>query len=275
MARDPFSWAEDYGRTMQARSAQEDANAQNALMGIFRTEAARQQPWSDLPVDLAKQNNASQNALNNSIALAGAKQSMKPGIAPAKVASVLSQTSKAYGIDPDIMITLADLESGFKTNARNPSGASGVLQFMPATAQQYGLDDPFDLVKSADAGARLTRDNMSYLEKNGIPVTAGTVYLAHQQGMAGAVKLLQNPNVPAEQIVGRKAVVQNGGRPGMTAKQFANMWISKADRLYAQRAALRNRGQQPGQAFGQQIKVSLNDLDNEQIVDPNADEDNG
>ena len=49
-------------------------------------------------------------------------------------------TSKAreYGLDPDTMLKIADIESKFDPKARNPSGASGVFQFMPSTWQQYG-----------------------------------------------------------------------------------------------------------------------------------------
>lgn len=54
--RDPFSWAADFANTQHQRATQESGDAQNALMSIFREEAARQRPYVDLPVDLARHN---------------------------------------------------------------------------------------------------------------------------------------------------------------------------------------------------------------------------
>lgn len=65
--RDPFSWADDYQRLQMSRAAAESNDAQNALMSMFNEEAARQRPYSDLPVDLAKQNNLYKNMYSNAI----------------------------------------------------------------------------------------------------------------------------------------------------------------------------------------------------------------
>lgn len=248
MSKDPFSWAEDYNRQMTSLGAQGEQNAQNTLMQMFETEARRQAPWSDLPVDLAKQNNQYANMYNNSVATAQAKASMKPMPTPPQIASTISRYAKAYGVDEDSMIVRAQLESGFNPKAANKSGASGLFQFMPKTAEQYGLSDPFNVDANTEAAMKLELDNQAYLKQNGIPITAGTTYLAHQQGAGGAVKLLSNPNAPAESIVGRAAVLQNGGRLGMTAGAFAAMWTNKADRLYEQRKA--NRRKMPVEAVG-------------------------
>ena len=128
------------------------------------------------------------------------------------------------------MMRIAMIESSGNPKAHNASGAAGLFQFMPGTAKAYGLSDPYDPVASADAAARLTRDNRDYLtQKLGREPTPGELYLAHQQGMGGAEKLLTNPDAKAADLVGAKAVTQNGGTADMTAQQFANKWISKID----------------------------------------------
>lgn len=255
MARDPFSWANDFAQTQHSRAAQDSALAQNTLMNVFTQEARRQAPWSDLPTDLAKQQNQYDLSLRNSTSVAQMKADMKPGLPAGKIANVIKASAKAYGLDPDIMVTLADIETGgtFNPKAYNKSGASGLFQFMPGTAEQYGLADPFDAVTNTDAAMRLTRDNARALERAGIPVNAGTIYLAHQQGAGGATKLLTNPNARAEDIVGRAAVLQNGGRPGMSAGAFAEMWMGKANRLYKARAEQRAKGR------GQLVDYDLGD----------------
>ena len=49
-------------------------------------------------------------------------------------------------------------ESGFNPFAVSPVGASGIAQFMPATAAAYGLKDPFDAAEAIDAQAHLMSD---------------------------------------------------------------------------------------------------------------------
>ena len=49
-------------------------------------------------------------------------------------------------------------ESNFNPFAVSPAGAQGIAQFMPATAQAYGLADPFDPDASIDAQGHLMSD---------------------------------------------------------------------------------------------------------------------
>lgn len=118
---------------------------------------------------------------------------------------------------------LAQIESGGNPKARNPnSGALGLFQFIPSTAKQYGLTDPTDPNQAIQAVQRFTQDNANILSgKLGRAPSEPELYLAHQQGAGGALKLLSNPDVLASDLVGQKAVIQNGGKPDMTAGQFA------------------------------------------------------
>ena len=97
-----------------------------------------------------------------------------------------------------------------------------MFQFIPSTARAYGLSDPSDFRASADAAARLARDNARTLRSFlGRDPTPQELYLAHQQGAGGARGLLSRPDALAVDVVGRPAVVQNAGRPDMTAREFA------------------------------------------------------
>lgn len=113
--------------------------------------------------------------------------------------------------------------------AANPSGAKGPAQFVPATAKQYGVTDPTDPQQSMSGAAQLGRDNMKVLSRAGQPVDVGHVYLAHQQGAAGALDILQHPDEPAEGA----RFTQNTPK-GMqfgTKGDFADYWIGRANRL--------------------------------------------
>jgi hypothetical protein len=49
-------------------------------------------------------------------------------------------------------------ESSFRTGVVSPAGAQGVAQFMPGTAQERGLADPFDPEQAIPASAHLLAD---------------------------------------------------------------------------------------------------------------------
>lgn len=125
--------------------------------------------------------------------------------------------------------TLAFIESSNDpTKVNKNSKAAGLFQFIPSTAKAYNLKDPKDPVASFEAVQRLTDDNRKTLKKNlGRNPTEAELYLAHQQGATGASKLLKNPNKKAVNVLGKKAVTQNGGDPDMTAQEFADKWLTK------------------------------------------------
>ena len=134
-----------------------------------------------------------------------------------------------YSAPNSYLARLAEIESAGNPNAKNPnSSAKGLYQFIDSTAKQYGLADPYDPEAATAAAQKLTDDNRAYLRKTlGREPSEGELYLAHQQGMAGAAKLLANPNELAANLVGADAVKLNGGNSNMTAQQFADKWISK------------------------------------------------
>lgn len=148
------------------------------------------------------------------------------------VISAIQTAAAKYGVSETLLNRIAHVESRFDPNAYNPSGATGLFQFMPGTWKQYGNgQNARDPVANADAAARLLIANRDQLATSiGRAPTEGEIYLAHQQGAAGAAKLLKNPDKPAVDVVGRAAVMQNGGTADMTAGQFAQLWIGKFDK---------------------------------------------
>ena len=83
----------------------------------------------------------------------------RPAPASARdLAPRLKRVFKEEGV-PSELVWLAEVESSMNPRARNPGGATGLFQFMPATAQRFGLriqpvDDRQHPEKSARAAAR-------------------------------------------------------------------------------------------------------------------------
>lgn len=147
-----------------------------------------------------------------------------------KMAGLIASAAQQYGVDPNALVRVAQIESGLDPNAKNPkSSAGGLGQFINSTWAQYGGGaSKFDPNANADALARLARDNAAGLRNAiGREPTPGELYLAHQQGLGGAIRLLQNTQARAVDVVGEQAVRLNGGTPDMTAGQFAALWSRK------------------------------------------------
>lgn len=146
----------------------------------------------------------------------------------ATIADIITGAAQRYGVDPQALVRIAEIESGLNPGARNPnSSAGGLFQFIDSTASQYGLADRFNPEQAADAAARLARDNSQFLQgRLGRAPSPAELYLAHQQGAGGAAKILANPNAPLSDLVGSAAANLNAGS-GLTAGQFAQNWASK------------------------------------------------
>ncbi len=69
----------------------------------------------------------------------------------------LKDAAEAAGIPLPFFARLIWQESEFRFNEVSNAGAQGVAQFMPETAAEVGLDDPFDPLKALPASAQLLR----------------------------------------------------------------------------------------------------------------------
>jgi len=162
-------------------------------------------------------------------------QAVTPGTLNPNMAGLLANRERNYGLPPGYLSQTALIESGGDPNAVSPTGAKGIFGFTGSTAKQYGLTDPTNPMQSADAAGRLAADNAKALKQAlGRDPTAGELYLAHQQGAAGAAALIKNPNVPAGQVLASigadpNNIAVNGGDPNAPAGAFVGRWASRFD----------------------------------------------
>jgi hypothetical protein len=92
-----------------------------------------------------------------------------PVSAPARVSSapikpaiplnqVVDSASATYHLDPDLVNSVIHAESGFNTRAVSPKGARGLMQLMPGTANQLGVNNAFDPQDNVTGGSRYLRE---------------------------------------------------------------------------------------------------------------------
>jgi len=63
--------------------------------------------------------------------------------AAANVPELITQAGAQHHIDADLLVSVIHAESGFRANAVSRTGARGLMQLMPGTAQQLGVNDAF------------------------------------------------------------------------------------------------------------------------------------
>ncbi len=77
--------------------------------------------------------------------------------APAAMVKQLDALAAKEGLDPQLLRSMAWVESSFNAKAKSSRGAKGLLQVMPETAQAYGATDLNDPDQVMAAGAKYLR----------------------------------------------------------------------------------------------------------------------
>ena len=67
---------------------------------------------------------------------------------------IAAAAARRHGLDPELVIAVVAVESGFKPEAVSPKGAQGLMQLMPKTAESLGVADAFDPEQNLDGGVR-------------------------------------------------------------------------------------------------------------------------
>jgi soluble lytic murein transglycosylase-like protein len=105
------------------------------------------------------------------------------------LAPIVLDAAQREGLEPRLLTAVIEQESAFRPCAVSQKGAQGLMQLMPATAEQFGVSDPFDIQQNIGGGARFLKELLTRY--------TGDLALALGAYNAGPTKVDEAGAVPA------------------------------------------------------------------------------
>ena len=79
---------------------------------------------------------------------------LHPDISKKHYENLISDIAVSQGMNPDVIKSIVQVESGYDPRALSHKGAMGLMQLMPQTASDMGVSDPWDPAENITAGTR-------------------------------------------------------------------------------------------------------------------------
>lgn len=70
---------------------------------------------------------------------------------------LIERHAAVHRVRPELVRAVIQVESAYNPHARSPKGAMGLMQLMPATAAEMGVDDPYDPADNIRGGVMYLR----------------------------------------------------------------------------------------------------------------------
>ncbi len=86
-----------------------------------------------------------------------AKSPSRPAIEKNQIMASIDKAASKYQLPKRLLQAVVRAESDFQVRAVSPAGAQGLMQLMPATARELGVQDPFNIDQNIDGGAKYLR----------------------------------------------------------------------------------------------------------------------
>lgn len=82
------------------------------------------------------------------------------------IAASIQKAAAKYDLPPALVHAVVKAESDYQVRVVSPAGAQGLMQLMPATAREMGVDNPFDIDQNIDGGAQYLRVMLDKFDGN-------------------------------------------------------------------------------------------------------------
>ena len=138
-----------------------------------------------------------------------------PSGTTATLCTALEAAARRNDLPTPFFVRLIWQESRFDPEARSPAGAQGVAQFMPATAAERGLSDPFEPARALDESAAYLKELRGRFGNLGLAAAAYNAGPGRlSRWLAGTVGLPTETVNYVEIVTGHAAFEWRGPFPG-------------------------------------------------------------
>lgn len=131
---------------------------QYGSMSMSEDGIVRRQKEAEEIVLAARTKNARQefqNLLNTAIDALSGQLSSKDVAPNQQLDRIFDEAAEKFDVDKQLLLAVARTESNFRASATSDSGAMGIMQLMPETAEEMGVEDAYDPYDNIMGGARL------------------------------------------------------------------------------------------------------------------------
>jgi soluble lytic murein transglycosylase-like protein len=112
-------------------------------------------------------------------------------IAEVELTPMIDAAAQTHSVEPKLLRAVMERESGFRPCAVSPKGAQGLMQLMPDTAGQLGVEDAFDPKQNIDGGAKFLKQLLDKY-KGDLPLALG----AYNAGPSTVDQAGKVPDIP-------------------------------------------------------------------------------
>nr|WP_255635532.1 transglycosylase SLT domain-containing protein [Azospirillum sp. 412522] len=92
---------------------------------------------------------------------------------PAEIRAMVQKMAPTYGLDPDLVLSVIAVESGYRIDVVSNKNAQGLMQLIPETAERFGVSDPFNAEQNLRGGMKYLRWLLAYFDGNVAYALAG------------------------------------------------------------------------------------------------------
>ena len=80
--------------------------------------------------------------------------------------TAVASAADRYELNPRFLLCVIGIESAYRSDAVSRAGAQGLMQLMPMTADELGVDNPFDITANILGGARLIDQHLTSYDED-------------------------------------------------------------------------------------------------------------
>lgn len=114
---------------------------------------------SKMPIEVPTMQNQNPNAAKE-------KKASGPEASMEELERGFADASEKYHVDSNLLKAIAKAESNFHSGATSSSGAMGVMQLMPQTAESLGITDAYDAYHNIMGGAQVIAQHLDRYDGN-------------------------------------------------------------------------------------------------------------